>query len=458
MAERGIGWLGEGIERLRPDDHFMILMETESSPMHVGAFVELEGSGAGAAHDADRLVECLLSRLPSTPLLVAHREAPEGFDSDVWLERTTCDEAYHFVRRREQFDDASIRQAIADLAVERLDLSRAPFRFWIFENLSSGNVAFYLKVHHSLCDGIGFQHVLGLFHDQTPGVIRDRIDAQPPAAEQWIAKARERFEEFETTAEERRARRKQAIGVLKSGALPERPLTPTLGLSGPVSATRHYATVSFELSGFKNIAKSVKGTVNDLFLAVLSTALRRYLLSVLDLPSDPLVVNASRSYRKVEEHGLFGNRIVAIHPHLATNLADPIERLRAIQLSMASELERSPYDEELLDAPEEPFGARDRRERFSKRAEAGVGALPGNVTISNVPGPEEERSIAGLRQVANYPVPILGTGRFLNCTMRRNGPRLDLGVMVDAAKIDDPSLITGYISDALLEYDRLGTS
>ena len=38
--------------------------------------------------------------------------------------------------------------------------------------------------------------------------------------------------------------------------------------------------------------------------------------------------------------------------------------------------------------------------------------------------PSEPRYLAGYRQVANYPTPILGNGRFLNVTMRRNADTL----------------------------------
>src|SRR3546814_12966784 len=63
--------------------------------------------------------------------------------------------------------------------------------------------------------------------------------------------------------------------------------------------------------------------------------------------------------------------------------------------------------------------------------------LPGNLTLSNVPGPADARSYAGFRQLHNYPVPIIGSGRFLNITSRRSGGNLDMGVIADAEKLAD---------------------
>src|SRR3546814_7440830 len=61
--------------------------------------------------------------------------------------------------------------------------------------------------------------------------------------------------------------------------------------------------------------------------------------------------------------------------------------------------------------------------------------LPGNLTLSNVPGPADARSYAGFRQLHNYPVPIIGSGRFLNITSRRSGGNLDMGVIADAKRL-----------------------
>jgi hypothetical protein len=174
-----------------------------------------------------------------------------------------------------------------------------------------------------------------------------------------------------------------------------------------------------------------------------------------DLPASPLVVNSARSYRR-PDHGPFGNRIVAQHPHLATDLSDPLDRLRAIQASMAAEMRRTGFDEALLDALDKPFGARDRRAMFAERTAVGRRVLPGNVTLSNVPGPTGERRIAGYRQLANYPVPIIGSGRFLNITSRRSGDNLDMGVIADPDKIADVAHIAALFLSAASTYAALG--
>lgn len=122
---------------------------------------------------------------------------------------------------------------------------------------------------------------------------------------------------------------------------------------------------------------------------------------------------------------------------------------------MAAEMRRTGHDEALLDAAEKPFGARDRRAAFADRMAGGKRLIPGNLTLSNVPGPAEPRSYAGFAQLHNYPVPIIGSGRFLNITSRRSGDNLDMGVIADAEKVADVGRIARLFVAALDELEHL---
>lgn len=443
-----------GVRRMRPDDHFMILTETDATPMQVGSLTLLDVPDAERAGFYGKIRRHLAERLPATPLLAVLHQAPDGFDSDVWVDVAEADLDYHVERISEPLDAAGLRADMARRSMVRLDLSRPPFRIAVFDNLAEGGCALHIKMHHSVADGIGFQTVLGLLTDDAPPANARRTPGVLPSDADWRAAAEARFAAEEPQREVKRAAISAAQAVLKSGELPPRAHTPVLKLSGPTSTKRAYATLSLPLARFKALSKAYGGTINDIFLAVAASALRRYLIEIDDLPEDPVVVNSARSYRR-PEHGEFGNRIVALHPHLATDIADPLARLRAIQRSMADERVRTPHDEAMLDALEKPFGARDRRAKFAERTSTGAAILAGNVTLSNVPGPDTPRYMAGYRQVANYPTPILGSGRFLNITSRRNADSLDMGVMTDAEKVPDVDRIARYVADAVAEYEAL---
>jgi len=448
-----------GARRMRPDDHFMMMVETDATPMHVGALLILEVPAAKKAGFYDAIRKQIAERLPHTPLLVGVREAPEGYDSDVWLDLPSCDLDYH-VRRvsaDRDMDDQALYAFVADCIMQRLDMSKPPFEAHVLDRLTGDRCALYIKVHHAITDGIGFQTILGMLSDEYPPAQPRTAEGRLPSDEEWRRLADERFAREAPVVAEMSARRKQALAALReieADPARRRVQTPVLKISGPTSAKRAYSTVSLPLAQFKALSKAYDGTINDIFLAVAASAVRRFLVEIDDLPETPIVINSARSYRR-PEHGLFGNRIVALHPHLATTVADPVERLRAIQHAMALERARTGYDEAMLGQLEKPYGARDRRAKFAARHVDGAALLPGNITLSNVPGPAEARTYAGFRQLANFPSPLLGSGRFLNITSRRNGDFLDMGIMVDPTKVPDPAKIGAYLRDAVAEYERL---
>lgn len=433
----------------------MILSETDASPMHVGALILLDVPAESRDGFAAAIRRQFADRLPATPLLARLQQAPDGYDSDVWTDIARADlEALVAVEPHDGvWSETALYEAVAALNMRRLDLSDPPFAAHLFERLANGGSAIYLKMHHSVADGIGFQAVLGLLSDATPPAAARFADARLPEPEKWHEKAEARFAAEESLRAEQSARRKEALAALEAFKDDREP-TPQLKMSGPTSDRRRYATISLPLAQVKAVGKKLDATVNDIFLTLASTALRNFLLEIDDLPETPLVVNSARSYRR-DEHGSFGNRIVALHPHLATHLADPVERLRAIQDSMAKEIRRTGHDEVLLDAAEKPYGARDRRAAFAERMAGGKRLLPGNLTLSNVPGPAEARSYAGFRQIHNYPVPIIGSGRFLNITSRRSGDNLDMGVIADAEKVADVGRVAALFTAALNELESI---
>ena len=92
--------------------------------------------------------------------------------------------------------------------------------------------------------------------------------------------------------------------------------TPECALSGPTSNRRAYTTRHAPVRRHAPCRpRRCRQRVNDLFLTIAGTVVRDHLVDANGLPDDPITTNSARSYRR-PEHGLFGNRIVAIHPHL----------------------------------------------------------------------------------------------------------------------------------------------
>lgn len=451
---------------VRPADDFMIVAESDDAPMHIGSlqFYDVPAAEQGIFHDKVRAH--LERRLPATPLLCVRHPAPLRFDSDLWLDLASCDLDYHVFRVNDgrAMTREDVYRFVEREVMQRLDPNRPPFRIFVMPRLvdelgAPAGSAVFMKVSHGFVDGIGFQSIVRLLTDDSAvpayATVRRRSE-RPTPAWWWLLKSGLRFVmeiPAERAAEKRRATALTELAKLKNDPAMKRAKTPALKKLGAVTSNqRAFEILSLPIERFRAVGKQLGGTINDVFLAVGGGALRRFLLEEGDLPELPIVINSARSYRR-PEHGEWGNRIVALHPHIGTTIADPVERFKAIQQSMAVELARSPHDEPLVDRAEVPFGPKKRREALTARVDSGARILPGNIALSNVPGPAERRYLAGYAQTANYPTPILGNGRFLNVTMRRNADRLDLGIMCDAAKVPDAARIKVCLIDALAELE-----
>ena len=87
-------------------------------------------------------------------------------------------------------------------------------------------------------------------------------------------------------------------------------------------------------SRFKRIGEATGATVNDVTLAVCAGALRKYLTAQHSLPEKPLIAMVPVSLHGETRKG--GNQVAMILANLATDVADPLDRLRRIVASTAA--------------------------------------------------------------------------------------------------------------------------
>ncbi|CAB4362623.1 MAG: hypothetical protein F2681_02015 [Actinobacteria bacterium] len=149
---------------------------------------------------ATRLWQCegrgddaLIDRLPRTPLQRVLRRAPLGFDSDVWVRPEHLDPDRHFVIHRRPdgtpWTDSDLDEFVADHVTRRLDLEQPPFLVHLLEPVEGGRLALYVKIHHCVTDGVGFQTILGLLSDEPPTeVLVPPLDSEAdlPSRHDWL--------------------------------------------------------------------------------------------------------------------------------------------------------------------------------------------------------------------------------------------------------------------------------
>jgi diacylglycerol O-acyltransferase len=346
-----------------------------------------------------------------------------------WVEEPNVDREYHVRRSAVPLpgDERELGILVSRLHGSPVDFHRPPWEAHLIEGLERGRFALYVKVHHSLIDGFSAMRVLSNSLSLDPD-DRERplfFAIPPPPREpragdddggvhfpELLAAVRAQYGATKSVA-------RALLNVVHSTRANDHELVsplqaPKCILNARISRSRRFATQKLETARMRAIAKAANGTLNDVILALSSASLRRYLEELDALPADPLVAMLPVSVRAKDDTG-GGNAIGAILASLATNVADPVERIATIvastkhakqQLQGMSKAAIIQYSA-LITAPSMlqmiPSTAGHLRPTF-------------NVVISNVPGPEEPRYFRGARLEAAYPMSIPVHGQALNIT------------------------------------------
>jgi WS/DGAT/MGAT family acyltransferase len=203
--------------------------------------------------------------------------------------------------------------------------------------------------------------------------------------------------------------------------------------------------VAFARIGLED-AKAVKNAfgvkLNDVVLAVVAGALRQFLSKRGDeIPDEPMLAVCPISVRTEEERGTAGNKVSAMFTSLATQLEDPVERLRAIAASTeGAKTEHNAVGARFLTdwgefAAPRTFALASRL--YSSMHLADRHRPIHNLVISNVPGPPFPLYLAGAELIAAYPMGPIMEGVGLNVTVLSYRDSIDFGFMADRDLLPD---------------------
>ena len=189
------------------------------------------------------------------------------------------------------------------------------------------------------------------------------------------------------------------------------------------------AYVQLDLNDVKTVKNRFGVTVNDVMLALVSSALRRFLLDRSALPQATLV--AAMPVSIFQPNRASRNQLSAMISSLCTDVADPVARLKAIAAasSVAKEhvsavgpslgLDWTQFAPRLLEVGWRVYrwsGLSDRRPIY-------------NLTLSNVPGPQVQCYLMGAKVKASYKFGPVFHGAGLNITVMSLNGKVDIGLV-----------------------------
>ncbi|MGI5288904.1 wax ester/triacylglycerol synthase domain-containing protein [Nonomuraea polychroma] len=246
----------------------------------------------------------------------------------------------------------------------------------------------------------------------------------------------------------------------------DRPELPSLSVprtpfNGPISARRHLSFGSLPLKDVKKVAEANRMSVNDIVMALCTSALRSWLRERDALPEEPLIVAVPVAVRTAGAKDLVGNQISAMVTPMPTNVPDPHERLQAVGAAMSRAKRRfalapATWLSELCSMLPAPVTTLATPAIFRL---AGMAFPPINLIISNVPGPQFPLYLCGGRVLSYYPLSVLtDMSGGLNITCFSYDGMLDFGIVACPERVDDVWGLHRHLRTALEELldERVG--
>jgi diacylglycerol O-acyltransferase / wax synthase len=463
--------------RLNPLDASWLYTESRETPMHVGALMPFK-----LPEDAPpEFLRNLMSELRKQRQFEApwnRRLKSSILKSPVhyWIEDDEIDIEAHLRHTALPWPggERELGELIARLHSQPLDLSRPPWECTLIEGLEGGRFAMYIKMHHSLIDGVSGAKLLQrvMSPDREKSLDLPPFWAVGTAARKGARDAPERDTQAPTFANALAGALEALRGQV--GTVPQLLLAfgkmlrftkdadtdlripfgaPGATINGRVRAKRRFATQQFPLERMKALAAAADCTLNDIVLAMCGGALRRFLDDSGDLPAAALSAGIPVSVRPKDDEGT-GNAITFIIATLGTDIEDPLERLAAIRASVKA---AKAHVQSLPRAAMTQY-------TIALMAPTILSLLSGlggrmrpvfNITISNVPGPDKPLFFRGAELLASYPVSVITHGQALNITCHSYAGSMAFGFTACHSTLPHMQRLAVYTGEAFEELERL---
>jgi len=462
---------GTQLERLSSTDASFLTNESATSHMHIGGILIFEGPPPAYVD----LVEHVRGRLDQVPrfrqrLVVPPLEAGRP----LWGDDVNFNLGYHIRHTAlpEPGGEEQLKRLAARVFSQQLDRSKPLWEMWLVQGLERDRFALLTKTHHAAVDGIAGVDIGTVLFDLEP------LPEPAPPEDGWVPEraptttellARGAADAVSTplrlaeravgavrhpeNASKRVVEALEGVGeVVGAFADP----APDVPLNRPIGPHRRFAWSRSDLATFKRIKDTLGGTVNDVVLAVVTGALRKW-LHTRGIRTEGLELRAlvPVSIRTADERGELGNKLAAMRGPLPVYVEDPARRLRVVSEQMEG-LKRSKQalGAEVIsrfnDFAPPTLLAQAARINFSTRLF--------NLIVTNVPGPQMPLYVLGRKLDEVFPVAFLPENHALAVAIMSYNGRVCFGLLADYDSMEDVEAIAAGIDASLAELEQVAAA
>ena len=428
-------------DRLSALDSALLAWDDPATPRHVGSVAVFRRPRSG--FDYARLVELVERRLPLAP---HYRQkvavVPGRLARPVWVDDPDFDVTHH-VRRSalpKPGGDQQLFDLVARLMARPLDRNRPLWEAYLVEGLARGHVALITKTHQALVDGVRTVDFAQVLLDETPRVadLPEPVwtpRPQPGALRLLTDAVTDTLRSPAELVENARAAVSDVVAA--TGRVADA-VTDAVGLApkGPLRATvgraRLFAVARARLGDLRAIRAAQGGTVNDVVLAVVTGALRAWLIA----RGEPLAPVRALAPVAVSD-------TPSVEPHvvdLPVAEPDPVRRLALISEAMRGHRDSVPAAVLRRMGGLHSLGARS--------AGSGRGHT---LTVTNAPGPQAPLYAGGARMTEVFPVMPLTRDQTLAIGVTSYDGGVYFGLTADRTALSDVDVLAERLGDSVAE-------
>jgi WS/DGAT/MGAT family acyltransferase len=379
----------------------------------------------------------------------------------------------HHIAVPEPGDAAALQSLISDLMCRALDEHKPLWEVYIIDNYEGGSVIVW-RLHHALADGIALIKVVfsitgdspeSSLADVDPKIDLPQEEKEAPSLSERLLQLTHLGEDIYKEAQhlwkhpdilktnlESTFKSTIELGKLFLGRSVE---GSNLMYKGKMSVIKKpaWTNIPLSLAGIKELGGHYQVTVNDILLTLMTGAIRRHLMKHHKVPDNGLRIVAPVNLRKRGEEVKVENKIGMLSVELPVHLEHPEERLQYIREK--TELLKNSFEPiitySLLNVLAD-YLPKKLEKTFTELLGSKIGAV-----VTNVPGPRHPVYIAGAEvKDLMFWVPHTST-LGIGVSLLSYNNKAYLGVVTDAAVVDDPdNIIKGFNHEYSYWRDLIG--